>query len=153
MHFYCKSTINNNTMAYFQEPFLPSSHSETFLKCLKLIQNLSSHSVLYWVLDPLLQDFPPKGWQGSHIIYLIHLHKDTASQFGEPVTILDPEREVAGLSESENESRAPDSQSGQTQPPTTLGALQCQKPQTLSTQTPKLNLIIGPNGSWEEPDL
>ena len=111
-----ESTINNNTLDLCAKAFSPRFQKgppKPFLKCLRLIQNLSSHSVLYWLLKLLLHCFPLKGWKGFHIYYLIHPHNDTVSQLGEAVIIPRTQaREVTGLSENQEESGVPDSQSG-----------------------------------------
>lgn len=69
-YFRCKSTINNNTVDLFSKassPCFQRSHPKTFQKCLKLIQSLSLHSVLCWLLNPLPHCFPLKGWKDLHI--------------------------------------------------------------------------------------
>ena len=119
-----KSVINNNTVDLFLKAFFffcfQKSRPKPFLKCLRLIQNRSSHSVLYWLLNPRPYCFPLKGWKSFLIHYLIHPHNDTVSQRGEAVIIpRTQKREVTGLSKSQNESRVPNSQSGAHLPPNT----------------------------------
>lgn len=69
----------------FQKPFLPAFKRvirKLFLKCPKLIQNQSLHSVLHWLLNPPPHCFPVKGWTGSRIRYPVHSRSDTASPTG-----------------------------------------------------------------------
>lgn len=111
-----KSTVNNNTVDLFPNAFSPcfqKGHPKPFPKCLRLIQNQSSHSILYWLLNPRPHCFPLKGWKSFRVYYLIHPRNDTVSQLGEAVIIpRTQKREVTGLSKSQNESGVPDSQSG-----------------------------------------